>query len=113
MADMIARFEAMLESGQDSPMLRLSLGSALIAAARIDDAIPHLEQAVALDPSYSAAWKLLGKSLLAAGAPARALQACERGMSIARENGDLQAAREMEVYARRARKQLDAPDVAP
>ena len=113
MADMIARFEAMLESGQDSPMLRLSLGSALVAAARIDDAIPHLEQAVARDPSYSAAWKLLGKSLLAVGAPGRALQACERGMSVAREKGDLQAARELAVYAKRARKQLDAPDVEP
>jgi predicted Zn-dependent protease len=113
MADMTARFEAMLESGQDSPMLRLSLGSALVAAGRIDDAIPHLEQAVAQDPTYSAAWKLLCKSLLAAGAPSRALQACERGIAVAGAKGDLQAAREMEVFAKRARKQLEAPDVEP
>ena len=107
MADMIARFEALLEGGQDSSMLRLALGNALIAAGRIEDAVAHLERAVAQDPGYSAAWKLLSRQLLAVGQPARALAACERGVAVARENGDLQAAKEMEVFARRASKQME------
>lgn len=113
MADMIARFEAMLEGGQDSPMLRLSLGNALVAAGRSGEAVTHLEQAVAQDPTYSAAWKLLSRQLLAIGEPARALQACERGIAVARERGDLQAAKEMEVFARRARKQMEPPSSQP
>ncbi|MBS0002416.1 MAG: tetratricopeptide repeat protein [Thioalkalivibrio sp.] len=109
MADMIPRFEAMLEAGQDSPMLRLSLANALVAAGRNADAVPHLERALEQDAGYSAAWKLLGRSLLEAGEPARAVEVCERGAAVARDKGDLQAAKEMEVFARRARKQLAPP----
>ncbi|AHE99459.1 tetratricopeptide repeat protein [Thioalkalivibrio paradoxus] len=109
MAEMIARFQALLESGQDSPMLRLALANALIAAGRHAEAIEHLEQALEQDPEYSAAWKRLGWVLLETGAPARAAEICERGIEVARGRGDLQAVKEMEVFARRARKQLDAP----
>jgi predicted Zn-dependent protease len=90
-------------------MLRLSLGNALIHAGRIEAAMVHLEQAVAQDPQYSAAWKLLGRQWLALGEPARALEACVQGIAVARAKGDLQAAKEMEVFARRARKQLEPP----
>ncbi len=109
MADMIKRFETMLEAGQDSPMLRLSLGNALVAAGRLNDAIVHLEQAIEQDPGYSAAWKLLARQLLATGDAARALRTCEQGIAVAQGKGDLQAVREMEVFARRARKQLELP----
>jgi predicted Zn-dependent protease len=110
---MISRFEAMLESGRDSPMLRLSLANAMVAAGRSRDAIPHLERALEQDPSYSAAWKLLGRTLLDAGEPVRALDACERGIAVARKKGDIQAAKEMEVFARRARKQIEPPADEP
>lgn len=109
MTDMITRFEAMLAAGQDAPMLRLSLASALAAAGRTADAIPHLERALELDPGYSAAWKLLGRNLLDAGEAARAIEVCERGIVVAREKGDMQAVKEMEVFAKRARKRLDPP----
>lgn len=113
MADMIARFEAMLAAGQDSPMLRLSLANALVAGGRSDDAIPHLEHALQLDPGYSAAWKLLAKILLDAGALARTIETCEQGIGVAREKGDIQAAKEMEVFARRARKRSEPPAGEP
>ncbi len=113
MVDMISRFEAMLEAGQDSPMLRLSLANAMVAAGRPADAIPHLEVALEQDPAYSAAWKLLGRTLLDTGEPVRALDACERGLAVAREKGDIQAAKEMEVFARRARKRIEPPAGEP
>lgn len=107
MSEMIARFEAMLESGPDSAMLRLALANALVGGGRVEDAIGHLEQALELDASYSAAWKLLAKSLLAIDEPERVLEVCARGIQVAANKGDLQAAREMEVYAKRARRQRD------
>jgi predicted Zn-dependent protease len=107
MTDMIGRFQTMLDSGQDSPMLRFALASSLAGAGRGVDAVPHLERALEQDPGYSAAWKLLGRSLLEAGEPSRALEACRRGIAVARARGDLQAAREMEVFAKRASRQLD------
>ncbi|ADC72755.1 TPR repeat-containing protein [Thioalkalivibrio sp. K90mix] len=108
MSDMIERFQNMLDGGQDSAMLRFSLGNALATDGQKEAAIPHLERALELDGGYSAAWKLLAKTLVDLERSQAALSACERGIAIATEKGDLQAAKEMEVYAKRARKQLDA-----
>jgi predicted Zn-dependent protease len=102
---MIARFEAMLESGQDSAMLRLALANALVGDGRMEDAILHLERALELDAGYSAAWKLLAKNLLAVGERERVLEVCAKGIQVASDKGDLQAVKEMEVYAKRARRQ--------
>lgn len=109
MSEMIARLQGLLDSGQDSAMLRLSLASALIAADRAAEAVAHLERSLELDAGYSAAYRLLGKSLLAMEEHRRALEVCERGIAVARSKGDLQAAKEMEVFARRARKRLESP----
>ena len=65
-----------------------------------------VEQAVALDPRYSAAWKLYGRALAESGRDADALNAYERGISVAEEKGDQQAAREMRVFANRLRKKI-------
>jgi len=108
MADMIERFQNMLDGGQDSAMLRFSLGNALATDGQLEAAVPHLERALELDGGYSAAWKLLAKTLVELERPEAALSACERGIAVARDKGDLQAAKEMEVYARRARKQQAA-----
>lgn len=108
MSDMIERFQNMLDGGQDSAMLRFSLGNALATDGQKEAAIPHLERALELDGGYSAAWKLLAKTLVDLERPQAALSTCERGIAIATEKGDLQAAKEMEVYAKRARKQMDA-----
>ena len=51
-----------------------------------------------------AAWKALGKALVAAGDPAGALTAYERGIAVAEAKGDIQAAREMKVFAKRLLK---------
>ncbi|WP_038052967.1 tetratricopeptide repeat protein [Thioalkalivibrio sp. ALJ1] len=105
MSDMIERFQNMLDGGQDSAMLRFSLGNALATDGQLEAAVPHLERALELDGGYSAAWKLLAKTLVELERPEAALSTCERGIRVATEKGDLQAAKEMEVYARRARKQ--------
>jgi predicted Zn-dependent protease len=99
--DMIERFEAMLASGQDNALLRFSLGGAYLKAQRAGDAARHLARAVEHDPDYSAAWKLLGQALVAAGQDAAALDAYTRGIEVAERKGDKQAAKEMTVFKRR------------
>jgi hypothetical protein len=54
-----------------------------------------------LDRNYSAAWKLLGKALLAEGNSAGAKAAWRDGIAVALQNGDRQAAREMGVFLKR------------
>lgn len=100
----IDSFEAMLAGGQDGALLRYSLGREYIAADDAASAIGHLEQAVAFDPGYSAAWKALGQARDRAGDPAAAIEAWARGIAAAETRGDKQAAKEMQVFIRRAEK---------
>ena len=102
----IQNLERMLNSGKDSALLRFSLGNEYLKQNETELAVSHLEQAVKLDPQYSAAWKGLGKALDAAGRGERALQAYRQGIEVAEKKGDKQAAKEMTVFARRLEKQL-------
>jgi len=106
-------FEKMLAQGKDSALLRFSLGNECHRAGRLEDAIAHLGAALGFDPRYSAAWKLLGKVLAEAGRAEQALDAYRRGIAAAQEKGDIQAAKEMQVFARRLEKQLQPRGDAP
>ena len=91
----------MLAAGKDSALLRFSLGNEYLKASDAARAAEHLERAVALDPKYTAAWKLYGKALVDAGRTADALVAYRTGIDVARAKGDKQAEREMQVFVRR------------
>lgn len=96
--------ELMLERGQDSPLLRFALGQECLKANDLVTAIDHLRQAVDQNPRYSAAWKALGEAHTRAGSVERAADVYERGIAAAREAGDVQAAKEMEVFLKRLRR---------
>lgn len=102
--DLIERFEAMISAGKDAPLIRYSLGVEYLKRAAWSLAIDHLGKAVELDPAYSAAWKQFGNALAAAGEPARAIDAYQTGIEVAERKGDMQAAKEMRVFLRRAQK---------
>jgi Flp pilus assembly protein TadD len=93
--------EKLLASGKDGALLRFGLGNAYLAAGDAPSAVPHLRRAVEIDPTYSAAWKLLGKALTQAGDKAAALDAYRDGMVAAQKKGDKQALKEMQVFAKR------------
>jgi predicted Zn-dependent protease len=103
---MIESFEAMLARGQDSALLRYGLGNEYLKAYRYDQAIEHLAEAVRQEPGYSAAWKLYGKALTASGHHREALDAFDCGIETAEAKGDIQAAKEMRVFRKRAEKVL-------
>ena len=105
---LIDNLERMLADGQDTPLLRYSLGLEYLKADRLEEAEAQLRAALEGDPGYSAAWKLLGKALSARGRPAEAIEALHRGIAVAEERGDIQAAKEMKVFLRRAEKALRA-----
>jgi len=99
-------FEKLLAQGKDNAMLRYSLGNEYLKAGRYAEAATHLRAALAFDARYSAAWKLLGKALAAAGELREALDTYRQGIAAAEAKGDIQAAKEMTVFARRIDKQL-------
>jgi tetratricopeptide (TPR) repeat protein len=103
----IETFEAMLTRGQDSAVLRHGLGTAYLNRNDTQRAIAHLAEAVRLDPAYSAAWKLYGKALAASGRYGDAIAALDQGIATATAKGDVQAAKEMQVFRKRALKSLE------
>jgi predicted Zn-dependent protease len=105
---LIENFEAMLARGQDSALLRHGLGTAYLNLNDHERAIPHLAEAVRLDPGYSAAWKLYGRALAASGRYAEAVAALDRGIAVATAKRDVQAAKEMEVFRKRATKSWES-----
>ena len=100
----IENLEGMLARGQDTALLRFSLGNEYFKARRFEDAVLHLRAAVAHDAAYSAAWKMLGKAFAEGGHDARAEDAYEQGIAAAEAAGDRQAAKEMRVFLKRLRK---------
>jgi Tfp pilus assembly protein PilF len=101
---MISDLEKWLGTPRDGALLRYSLGLQYAKAGERERAILHLRESVAKDPLYSAAWKLLGKTLAEAGLGAEALQAYRQGIEAAKKKGDKQAEKEMTVFARRLEK---------
>lgn len=107
----IENLEAMRARGQDSALLRYSLGNEYLKQEQLDQAIDHLREAVHQDPNYSAAWKLYGKALTQANQPAEAINALTQGIDVAEGKGDAQAAKEMRVFLKRAQAvALDSRD---
>ena len=100
----IESLEKMLGGPRDSALLRFSLGNEYLKAGDPAQAGKCFQEAVDLDSQYSAAWKALGKALAEAGDTAGALAAYERGITVAEAKGDIQAAKEMRVFARRLSK---------
>jgi len=97
----ITNLLTMLDQGQDSALLRFSLGNAYLNSNDYEQAVEHLAQAVKHDPDYSAAWKLYGKALAAADRDNEAITAFQLGIQIAENKGDIQAAKEMKVFLKR------------
>jgi Tfp pilus assembly protein PilF len=91
----IESLEKMLGGPRDGALLRFSLGNEYLKAGDPAKAADCFQAAVDRDPNYSAAWKVLGKAL-----------ADEYGIVIAETKGDIQAAKEMTVFAKRLRNAL-------
>jgi Flp pilus assembly protein TadD len=105
---LIASLEKLIGTPRDGALLRYSLGTEFLKAGDLLRGIAELREAVSRDPSYSAAWKALGKSLAEAGRDDDALEAYTRGVEAARAKGDRQAEKEMTVFARRLEKKRSA-----
>lgn len=101
---MLESLEKMLGKGIDNALLRFGLGKGYLDLNQPAKAAEHLQRCVEFDPSYSAAWKLLGKAQAGLGDSAAAKAAWEQGISAAQGKGDKQAEKEMTVFLRKLEK---------
>lgn len=98
---LIENLEKMLAAGADTAPLRYGLADALFKNGEAKKALTHIVRALQLDPTYSAAWKLHGRLLVALDEPAQAIAVYEQGIRVAETRGDRQAVKEMEVFLKR------------
>ena len=103
----IEQLEKLIGGPRDGALLRYALGNELLHAGQPEAAAIRLREAVELDPAYSAAWKLLGRALTDCGDRSGALSAYRAGIETAHARGDVQAAKEMTIFARRLEKSAD------
>lgn len=99
--DALERLRVLCGGPRDGALLRMSIANALLAQSDPAAAIDELREALRFDAGYSAAWKLLGKTLAAVGDTAAAADAYRSGIDAAIERGDKQAEKEMTVFLRR------------
>lgn len=102
--DIIKNLEALIAKGQDSALIHYSLGNEYRREKKFAHAITHLARAVELEPGYSAAWKMYGKSLSENNQINDAIRVFAQGIIVAEKKGDVQAAKEMKVYLKRLKR---------
>jgi len=96
--------EEMLESGQDNALLRFAMGSASCRLGKFEEAKTHLQKALEYNPQHSATWKLYGRVLTELGKTDDAVTTFKQGIEVAREQGDVQTVKEMNVFLKRLEK---------
>jgi len=102
---MLESLEKMLAKGVDNSLLRFGLGKGYLDRKDNARAAEHLHKCVEFDPTYSAAWKLLGKAHAGLGDSAAAQLAWEKGIEAAQALGDKQAEKEMAVFLKKLDRQ--------
>jgi predicted Zn-dependent protease len=100
----LERLRGQIGGPRDGALLRVSIGNLLLAAGDAGSAAREFRAALEFDAGYSAAWKMLGRALSEANDTAGAIDAYAKGIAVADERGDKQAAKEMTVFLRRLRK---------
>ena len=96
--------EKMLAEGNDNLLLRHTLGTICLKEGMLEAAVEHLQQALAQDPGHSASWKQYARALMKLERNQEAIEAYERGISVAGDKGDVQAVKEMQVFLNRLKK---------
>jgi len=102
--DKLAQLRALCGGPRDGALLRVSIANLLLSRSENAAVIEELRAALAFDPDYSVAWKLLAKRLADQGDVDGAREAYRSGIAAAMRRGDKQAEKEMTVFLRRLDK---------
>jgi predicted Zn-dependent protease len=97
-------FRKLLQRDPTNPMVLYSLGNELFKEGRYVEARDHLQRAVANKPNYSVAYRMLGRAHYELHENDEARNVFLKGQDVARENGDLQNVKEIDVFLRRLQK---------
>jgi folate-binding protein YgfZ len=89
-------FLEVLELDPDDTLGNFGVGELCVEDGRFEDAVLHLEKAIANDPKYSAAYYALGRAWEGMRQPERAREIYATGVEVAAGRGDLATANKMQ-----------------
>lgn len=101
--------EKMIADGRDSYEARLAAAQARLKAGDVEQAAEHFGQATQFKPGHTAAWQGLGQAWDELGRLDDCRAAWQRGLEVARDNGDVQAEKVLTVWLKRLNKR-QGPD---
>lgn len=107
-----AKLRELIERDPDDATTWFTLGRTLFDLSRFGEAVEAFGHCLARNPRYTAAHRDLGRALLESGDAQESARVLRSALDLARETGDLQTAREMETFLRRAEKTLGVPPSA-
>lgn len=99
--DKVAQLRELIEMDPDDAVLHYGLGCEHLRRGEFAAGAEALQRALELNPDYSAAHRELGKALEKLNRREEAVAAYSRGYEVAKRRGDLQTAREIEVFLKR------------
>lgn len=103
----IDNLKSMLAEGQDNALIRFGLANAYIQEKNPEEALLHYETALDQDSRYTAAWKMYGQTLELLMQYEAAKRAYQKGLEVAQDKGDYQAAKTMREAIRALRESHD------
>ncbi|MBI3329072.1 MAG: tetratricopeptide repeat protein [Nitrospinae bacterium] len=94
----LEQFREIVEMDPSDYFSHFGLATILFDEGHYEEAVKEFRESVRLKPDYSAAIRDLGKALEKLGAHDEAMQVYREGIPVAERNGDLQTAKEMQVF---------------
>lgn len=94
--DRLEQLKRFLEQEPEDAFTRYALALEHISRKMVTEGIELLEETIERDPSYVAAYHMLGQQFALEGRTEEARDIYERGIAAARSTGDTHAASEME-----------------
>lgn len=89
-------FKQVLELDPEDEVANFGMGSIALDGGEATAAVAHLEIVVRNNDRYSAAYELLGQALASVERASDAVSVLEKGINVAKENGDLMPLQSME-----------------
>lgn len=98
----IAELEELVADEPDDATARFMLATELAKAGEHVSAAEHFRAVIAQDHDYTAAWRGLGRALIATGDVEQAKAVFTEGLTVAERTRDYQSGKEMAAFLRRA-----------
>ncbi len=96
LSDRLSMFKEVLELDDDDLLANYGVGDCYVALGEFERAVPFLEKAIKLKPSYTVAYLSLGAAFERLSQADKAMEVYEQGIAVASKRGDLMPMQEMQ-----------------